>query len=204
MQQKGIMQMTKRGETREKILKAATEIFFHNGYEATSVRDILEKADVVTGSFYHYFPSKELLLEAVVERFLMNYSQKVSVIIENEDLSIMERLDLFVNQMKETSVMYYEVLQVEKMHWTLQYALQTKSVEALILSVIKMIEKGKKDGIIQAKLDVDTKTLAVILVKGIEGIICANTENCKDLKNLTQVQESIKEYMQYILQVKEE
>lgn len=204
MQQKGIMQMTKRGETREKILKAATEIFFHNGYEATSVRDILEKADVVTGSFYHYFPSKELLLEAVVERFLMNYSQKVSVIIENEDLSIMERLDLFVNQMKETSVMYYEVLQVEKMHWTLQYALQTKSVEALIPSVIKMIEKGKKDGIIQAKLDVDTKTLAVILVKGIEGIICANTENCKDLKNLTQVQESIKEYMQYILQVKEE
>lgn len=196
--------MTKRGETREKILKAATEIFFHNGYEATSVRDILEKADVVTGSFYHYFPSKELLLEAVVERFLMNYSQKVSVIIENEDLSIMERLDLFVNQMKETSVMYYEVLQVEKMHWTLQYALQTKSVEALIPSVIKMIEKGKKDGIIQAKLDVDTKTLAVILVKGIEGIICANTENCKDLKNLTQVQESIKEYMQYILQVKEE
>lgn len=54
--------MAKKGETREVILDAAEKVFFQNGFEKTSVKMILEEAKIVTGSFYHFFPSKEALL----------------------------------------------------------------------------------------------------------------------------------------------
>ncbi len=40
--------MAKRGETREIILKAATKVFFENGFEKTSVKMILSEANIVT------------------------------------------------------------------------------------------------------------------------------------------------------------
>ena len=76
--------MAKKGETREKILNAATKVFFENGFEATSVKMILDEANVVTGSFYHFFPSKENLFENVVEKFLHNYTESVSLILGND------------------------------------------------------------------------------------------------------------------------
>ena len=53
-----------------------TLVFFENGYEAASVKMILAEADAVTGSFYHFFSSKEELFEAVIERFLSEYAEK--------------------------------------------------------------------------------------------------------------------------------
>ena len=55
--------MAKRGETREKIIAAATKVFFEHGYEDASVKMIIDEAGIVTGSFYHFFPSKEANFE---------------------------------------------------------------------------------------------------------------------------------------------
>lgn len=45
------------------------ELFYLQGYEATSVAEILEKANVNSGSLYHYFKSKDDLLLAVLDRY---------------------------------------------------------------------------------------------------------------------------------------
>ncbi|HXE74928.1 MAG TPA: TetR/AcrR family transcriptional regulator [Candidatus Xenobia bacterium] len=50
-------------------MEAARELFWAQGYEATSVAQILEKAEVNSGSLYHYFSSKEDLLLAVLEQY---------------------------------------------------------------------------------------------------------------------------------------
>ncbi len=55
--------------TRERLLEAARELFWVQGFEATSVAEILEKAEVNSGSLYHYFSSKEELLLAVLEQY---------------------------------------------------------------------------------------------------------------------------------------
>ncbi len=55
--------------TRNRLIEAARELFWLQGYEATSVADILEKAEVNSGSLYHYFSSKEELLVAVLEQY---------------------------------------------------------------------------------------------------------------------------------------
>jgi len=50
---------TKRGEqTFNKICEAAEELFAQNGYYATEIHDITQKAGVATGTLYVYFPDK--------------------------------------------------------------------------------------------------------------------------------------------------
>jgi TetR/AcrR family fatty acid metabolism transcriptional regulator len=49
----------------EQILQAAVRVFARQGYEATRVGDIASEAGVAYGLVYHYFGSKEAVLEAV-------------------------------------------------------------------------------------------------------------------------------------------
>jgi AcrR family transcriptional regulator len=51
------------------ILDAALELFSHQGYRATSIRDIAAKANVSTGSVYHHFKDKEELFDTLLGRF---------------------------------------------------------------------------------------------------------------------------------------
>ena len=55
--------------TRDRLIEAARELFYVHGYEATSVAEILDRADVNSGSMYHYFSGKEELLLAVLETY---------------------------------------------------------------------------------------------------------------------------------------
>jgi len=55
---------------RELLLEAARYLFWEKGYAATSVAELLQRAQVNSGSFYHVFPSKEALLLAVLDSYL--------------------------------------------------------------------------------------------------------------------------------------
>lgn len=55
--------------TRDRLLDAAMELFHQNGYTATGIAAILKKAGVNSGSLYYFFPTKEDLLLALLERY---------------------------------------------------------------------------------------------------------------------------------------
>jgi AcrR family transcriptional regulator len=52
---------------RAAILEAAREVFVELGYGAASVRDIVRRTGLASGTFYNYFPDKESVFRAVVE-----------------------------------------------------------------------------------------------------------------------------------------
>ncbi|SMC03760.1 transcriptional regulator, TetR family [Sulfobacillus thermosulfidooxidans DSM 9293] len=54
----------------ERLIEAATHLFAERGYDATSVAEIVEFAGVTKGALYHYFQSKEDLLEAIHRKFI--------------------------------------------------------------------------------------------------------------------------------------
>lgn len=56
-------------ETRERILEVARKLFWEQGYTATGIAQILRAADARSGSLYYFFPTKEDLLLAVLERY---------------------------------------------------------------------------------------------------------------------------------------
>lgn len=51
-----------RDQRRQQILQAAIALFLQQGYEKTSVSDVVRKAGIAQGTFYLYYPSKEHLL----------------------------------------------------------------------------------------------------------------------------------------------
>jgi TetR/AcrR family transcriptional repressor of nem operon len=55
--------------TRDKLIEVARDLIYLQGYEATSVAEILDKAGVNSGSLYYYFKSKEELLLAVLDSY---------------------------------------------------------------------------------------------------------------------------------------
>jgi AcrR family transcriptional regulator len=58
----------RRVETRERIYRAALQIFAERGYLETTVEDITEAADVGKGTFFNYFPTKEHVLATYGEQ----------------------------------------------------------------------------------------------------------------------------------------
>jgi TetR/AcrR family transcriptional repressor of nem operon len=56
--------------TRDRLIAAAMQLFWEKGYTTTSVADIVRAAGAHSGSLYHFFPTKQDLLVAVLERYL--------------------------------------------------------------------------------------------------------------------------------------
>jgi|SRR5215471_10307420 len=59
-------------ETRERLLKTAFQLFHEQGFNATGIATILREAGVNPGSMYHFFESKDELLEHVLD-FALGY-----------------------------------------------------------------------------------------------------------------------------------
>ena len=62
---------------RAAILRAAREAFCEIGFGAATVRDIIRRTDLATGTFYNYFPDKEALLHELIEEFQLELRQRV-------------------------------------------------------------------------------------------------------------------------------
>jgi AcrR family transcriptional regulator len=56
-------------DTRQRLVDAAMRLFWEKGYRSTSIQDILGRAEANSGSLYHFFPTKQDLLVAVLERY---------------------------------------------------------------------------------------------------------------------------------------
>lgn len=63
---KGKRELTKLNN-REAILNSAREVFAELGYGATTVRDVIRKTGLASGTFYNYFKSKEEVFEAIMD-----------------------------------------------------------------------------------------------------------------------------------------
>ncbi len=60
-------------ERRSEFIAAAQNLFYSKGYESTSVNDLISVVGVSKGAFYHYFDSKQAVLEALVDDMQSQY-----------------------------------------------------------------------------------------------------------------------------------
>lgn len=95
----------KRQSTKSRIVKAAWNLFYKNGYDQTTVEEIIAASKTSKGTFYHYFKGKESLLNSLSYLFDEKYEELAGIIDPN--LSAYNKL-LFLNHelfyMIETSV----------------------------------------------------------------------------------------------------
>ena len=56
------------GDTKERILETALELFAHSGYLGTSMSDIAKRLGITKGALYKHYTSKQEILDSIVER----------------------------------------------------------------------------------------------------------------------------------------
>lgn len=80
--------------TRGKIVSAAWKLFYEQGYEDTTVEEIIDLSGTSKGSFYHYFDGKDALLSTLSTLFDEKYEELMESL--NSDMTAMDQL-LFLN-----------------------------------------------------------------------------------------------------------
>lgn len=81
--------------TKGKIITAAWKLFYEQGYDATTIEEIVELSGTSKGSFYHYFGGKDALLGTLSELFDNKYQELIPQL--DSDLDSFDKL-MFLNQ----------------------------------------------------------------------------------------------------------
>ena len=81
--------------TKKKIVSAAWKLFYEQGYDSTTIEDIVEESNTSRGSFYHYFEGKDALLGTLSEVFDEKYEELLITL--DHELDSFEKL-MYLNQ----------------------------------------------------------------------------------------------------------
>ena len=76
--------------TKGRIISAAWKLFYEQGYEDTTVEDIVFESETSKGSFYHYFDGKDALLGTLANVFDEKYEQLMKTM--SPELTALEKL----------------------------------------------------------------------------------------------------------------
>lgn len=123
-------------ELRERILRAALDLFAQKGFAETTVEDITNAADVGKGTFFNYFPSKDHILLAFGEMQL-------------------ERLRLAVDEARETREPLPKFLHSLTSRMTAEPARNPDLIRVLLLAFLSNSE------VRQAMMDLQARVLAL-------------------------------------------
>lgn len=66
-------------QRRSDIVEAARQLYEERGLSRTSVKDIAERAGITRSLFYHYFPDKQTVTSAVLDDFVEDYIEALSI-----------------------------------------------------------------------------------------------------------------------------
>lgn len=82
---------------RAEILSIANQLFQSKGYSKTAVDEIVRQAGIAKGTFYHYFKSKEEILDALTDQLVNDMAIQAEQIANNNTLNAIEKLVTIIN-----------------------------------------------------------------------------------------------------------
>lgn len=145
--------VVKHPDTRKsELLDSAQALFFERGYERTTITDIIGRAGVSKGGFYHHFPSKEDILEALAARLAQEAVTRVADVLEDSERDALSRMNAFLaraRQMKaedapKLRATFDVVFKPENL--VLYYRLNAAVTGVMMPVLTRIIAQGKAEG----------------------------------------------------------
>ncbi len=140
-------------ERKNEILDAAWDLFFGKGYDETSVNAIIEKVGVAKGTFYHYFSSKEELLDALAARHADSHIAEWEEILNSPELNALEKLRKVMDVSKRLKVenrdlaLFFFRMFYKKENFFLRYKIDNAVVKKAEETLTRIVEDGCREGI---------------------------------------------------------
>ena len=158
------------GDKRRLILDAAVRVFAAKGYHTCRVGDIAEDAGIAHGLLYHYFSSKEEVLETI---FRENWTELLDVFarIEASDEPPVEQLGAIAKTLLRAwrdrpdlvRVMVREVARSPQLQG------QVDEIRAGFLVIQRVIERGQADG--SFRPEIDARLASWVFYGGLEELL---------------------------------
>ncbi len=147
----------KKEETQNKIITAAVELFRRVGLEATTMEQIAAVVDIAKGTLYNYFPSKEAIINAYIQRtFRERNDDRMAQFTSLPDTRarltrIFELLVAGVQAQKEL----FEAFMVARMKSVISFRPPEGEPTGLSLLIHEIIRLGQQSGELRADLPDD-------------------------------------------------
>lgn len=93
---------TRHTDTRQHILCTGKQIIAAKGFSSVGLAELLQASEVPKGSFYHYFKSKELFGQALLEDYFTDYLAELDTLMQTPGLSGRDRLLRYFEQWRTT------------------------------------------------------------------------------------------------------
>ncbi len=151
--------------TKGKIVSAAWQLFYQQGYDDTTIDEIVETSGTSRGSFYHYFTSKDDILTSLSYLFDEKYEELMEIM--DPDLPPLDKL-IYMNQ--ELFLMIENTVSVSLLSQLFASQLITKGERHLLepsRTYYKLLRQvtieGQKQGIFKDEFSINdiTKAYAV-------------------------------------------
>lgn len=148
--------------TKGKIVSAAWQLFYQQGYDDTTIEEIVEVSGTSKGSFYHYFEGKDALLSSLSYLFDEKYEELVETMDPN--LSPIDKL-IYLNQ--ELFLMIENTVSIDLLCQLFSSQLITKGDRHLLdtnRTYYKLLRQitldGKQQGLFRDDLSINDITKA--------------------------------------------
>lgn len=141
------MRITKEyDERRNEILDTAEGLFHMKGYDRCTVNDILKEVGIAKGTFYHYFKSKEEVLDAIVFKYKEIVISRANEILKIDNIRPDEKLLRTFMSMQVKNQVGSDML--DEMHKTENALLHKKTLNQIVTALapilVEIIEEGIK------------------------------------------------------------
>lgn len=138
---------------RSEVLDCAQALFFERGYERTTISDIIDKAGVSKGGFYHHFSSKEQLLEVLAARLAQEAVVRIKDVLEDSEFGALARLNAFLARSRQMKVedapriraMFDIVFRPENL--VLYHRLNAAVIGVMVPVLTCIVAQGKMEGV---------------------------------------------------------
>jgi AcrR family transcriptional regulator len=152
-------------ERLKELLDTAQRLFFQKGYEKTSVNHIIDAVGVAKGTFYHYFKSKEDLLDQLVTRFTAGSLEEAKKVMKRKGLNAVERMNRFFIKIKDKKVENKELMKMlMKVMYTdenliFRHKVFKKSIALMTPYFAEIVKQGIDEGLFQPQDHEETAEL---------------------------------------------
>ena len=138
----------KKGEKRkQELLKIAYDMFVSRGYENTSVDEIIARAQIAKGTYYYYFPSKEKMLEDVIDMMIESEAEMAGQIV-GSDMPVPQKIVAIITSVKpaESEKAIKDAL-MRPENVLMHDKIRKKLIEVVVPLFSKAVEEGVSKGI---------------------------------------------------------
>lgn len=144
------------------------------GYEAMSIQDVLNELEASKGAFYHYFDSKQALLEAVVERFADSAIADLAPVLNDPNLPALRKLERFLAGIARRKAEHKDLMLGIIEVWNsdgnaiVREKLRRLTVSRMIPLLAAVIKQGSNEGVFRTASPDETATVFVSLMLGFQ------------------------------------